>query len=303
MADRPRRRRLRRTLLAALVTFAVAVPVSGAARPAAVPAPAPTVLGPLRDADPAALEERYAVSRRDIRAAGRVADGHGDLKRAASLRAMAVPGRQFLAFDGRDGGRSVEVVGELSTARRVAVLVPGAGIGLDAYGRLRRGAVALQGELGDGGAVVAWLGYRSPATVSPASLTEGRATEAAPGLRALVDGLSATLPGARVTLLCHSYGSVICARAASGTSADAIVLYGSPGTGAQDVASCVPGRGSGPVVAAGTGSAGCPMSGCGCRSSRRWGSGPIRWRTGSGPRCSTRATVATATICCPVRGP
>ncbi|CAM5660182.1 Alpha/beta hydrolase OS=Streptomyces cyaneofuscatus OX=66883 GN=G3I52_22670 PE=4 SV=1 [Streptomyces cyaneofuscatus] len=110
---------------------------------------------------------------------------------------MAVPGRgQFLAFDGRDGGRSVEVVGELSTARRVAVLVPGAGIGLDAYGRLRRGAVALQRELGDGGAVVASLGYRSPATVSPASLTEGRATEAAPGLRALVDGLSATLPGA-----------------------------------------------------------------------------------------------------------
>lgn len=237
MADRPRRRRLRRTLLAALVTFAVAVPVSGAARPAAVPAPAPTVLGPLRDAGPAALEERYAVSRRDIRAARRVADGHGDLKRAASLRAMAATGRQFLSFDGRDGGRSVEVVGELSTARRVAVLVPGAGIGLDAYGRLRRGAVALQGELGDGGAVVAWLGYRSPATVSPASLTEGRATEAAPGLRALVDGLSATLPGARVTLLCHSYGSVICARAAPGTTADAIVLYGSPGTGARDVAS------------------------------------------------------------------
>ncbi|MFD7854122.1 alpha/beta hydrolase [Streptomyces microflavus] len=237
MADRPRRRRLRRTLLAALVTFAVAVPVSGAARPAAVPAPEPTVLGPLRDAGPAALEERYAAGRRDIRAAGRVADGHGDLKRAASLRAMAAPGRQFLSFDGRDGGRSVEVVGGLSTARRVAVLVPGAGIGLDAYGRLRRGAVALQGELGDGGAVVAWLGYRSPATVSPASLTEGRATEAAPGLRALVDGLSTTLPGARVTLLCHSYGSVICARAASGTTADAIVLYGSPGTGARDVAS------------------------------------------------------------------
>ncbi|MEU3832529.1 alpha/beta hydrolase [Streptomyces microflavus] len=237
MADRPRRRRLRRTLLAALVTFAVAVPVSGAARPAAVPAPAPTVLGPLRDAGPAALEERYAASRRDIRAAGRVADGHGDLKRAASLRAMAAPGRQFLSFDGRDGGRSVEVVGELSTARRVAVLVPGAGIGLDAYGRLRRGALALQRELAEGGAVVAWLGYRSPATVSPASLTEGRAAEAAPGLRALVDGLIAALPGARVTLLCHSYGSVICARAASGTTADAIVLYGSPGTGARDVAS------------------------------------------------------------------
>lgn len=236
MADRSRRRRLRRTLLAALVTFSVAVPVSGAARPAAVPAPAPTVLGPLRDASAAALEERYGLSRADIRAAGRAASGHGDLKRAASLRAMAAPGRQFLSFDGRDGGRSVEVVGELSGARRVAVLVPGAGVGLDAYGRLRRGAVALQRELGQGGAVVAWLGYRSPATVSPASVTDGRAAEAAPGLRQLVDRLGAALPGARITLLCHSYGSVICARAASGTPADAIVLYGSPGTGAEDVA-------------------------------------------------------------------
>ncbi|MEU5034690.1 alpha/beta hydrolase [Streptomyces rubiginosohelvolus] len=236
MADRPRRPRLRRTLLAALVTFAVAVPVSGAARPETVPAPAPTALGPLRDASPAALEERYAVSRRDIRAAGRAADAHGDRQRAASLRAMAAPGRQFLSFDGRDGGRSVEVVGELSSARRIAVLVPGAGVALDAYGRLRRGATALREELGGGTAVLAWLGYRSPATVSPAALTTGRADEAVPGLRALVDEVRAARPAARISLLCHSYGSVICARSASGTAADALVLYGSPGVGAESVA-------------------------------------------------------------------
>ncbi|MCI4044023.1 alpha/beta hydrolase [Streptomyces sp. TRM75563] len=237
MPDRPRRPRLRRTLLAALVTFAVAVPVSGAARPAAVPAPAPTALGPLRDASAAALEKRYGVSRADIRAAGRAAKAHGDLKRAASLRAMAAPGRQFLSFDGRDGGRSVEVVGELSSARRIAVLVPGAGVGLDAYWRLRRDARALHRELGEGAAVVAWLGYRSPATVSPAALTTGRADRAAPALRALVDGLHAVRPAARISLLCHSYGSVICARAASGIPADALVLYGSPGVGFEDARS------------------------------------------------------------------
>ncbi|WP_103511858.1 alpha/beta hydrolase [Streptomyces sp. SM13] len=237
MPDRPRRPRLRRTLLAALVTFAVAVPVSGAARPAAVPAPAPTALGPLRDASAAALEERYGVSRADIRAAGRAAKAHGDLKRAASLRAMAAPGRQFLSFDGRDGGRSMEVVGALSSARRIAVLVPGAGVGLDAYWRLRRDARALHRELGEGAAVVAWLGYRSPATVSPAALTTGRADRAAPALRALVDGLHAVRPAARISLLCHSYGSVICARAASGIPADALVLYGSPGVGFEDARS------------------------------------------------------------------
>ncbi|MFF0504433.1 alpha/beta hydrolase [Streptomyces fimicarius] len=236
MPDRPRRPRPRRALLAALVTFAVAVPVSGAARPAAVPAPAPTAIGPLRDASAAALEERYAVSRSDIRAAGRAAAAHGDLKRADSLRAMAAPGRRFLSFDGRDGGRSVEVVGELSSARRIAVLVPGAGVGLDAYGRLRRDARALQRELGEGAAVVAWLGYRSPATVSPAALTTGRADGAAPGLRALVDGLRAVRPAARISLLCHSYGSVICARSAHRTAADALVLYGSPGVGSDNAA-------------------------------------------------------------------
>ncbi|TYR64793.1 alpha/beta hydrolase [Streptomyces parvus] len=237
MPDRPRRPRLRRSLLAALVTFAVAVPVSGAARPEAVPAPAPTVVGPLRDASPAALEERYAVSRSDIRAAGRAAEAHGDLKRADSLRGMAASGRQFLSFDGRDGGRSVEVVGELSSARRIAVLVPGAGVGLDAYWRLRRDARALHRELGEGGAVIVWLGYRSPATISPAALTTGRADEAAPGLRALVDEVRAVRPAARISLLCHSYGSVICARSAPGTSADALVLYGSPGVAVDDARS------------------------------------------------------------------
>ncbi|MER8263318.1 alpha/beta hydrolase [Streptomyces griseus] len=236
MPDRPRGARRFRALLAALVTFAVAVPVSGAARPAAVPAPAPSVHGPLRDADPTALARRYAVSRQDIRAAERAAADHGDLRRAASLREMAEPGRRFLAFDGRDGGRSTEVVGDLSAARRVAVLVPGAGVGLDAYWRLRRDARALQRELGADAAVVAWLGYRTPAAVGPAALTAGRADEAAPGLRALVDGVRAMLPGARISLLCHSYGSVVCARSARGTAADALVLYGSPGVGAPDAA-------------------------------------------------------------------
>ncbi|MEU8769954.1 alpha/beta hydrolase [Streptomyces griseus] len=236
MPDRPRGARRFRALLAALVTFAVAVPVSGAARPAAVPAPAPSVHGPLRDADPTALARRYAVSRQDIRAAERAAAEHGDLRRAASLREMAEPGRQFLAFDGRDGGRSTEVVGDLSAARRVAVLVPGAGVGLDAYWRLRRDARALHRELGADAAVVAWLGYRTPAAVGPAALTAGRADEAAPGLRALVDGVRAMLPGARISLLCHSYGSVVCARSARGTAADALVLYGSPGVGAPDAA-------------------------------------------------------------------
>ncbi|MFF4954582.1 alpha/beta hydrolase [Streptomyces chattanoogensis] len=243
MASRPRSSRLRRTLLAALVTASVAVPVSGAARPTAVPAPVPAELGPLT-ATPAALDARYAANRAGIRAAARMAAGHGDRRRAAALRTMAGPARHFLSFDGRDGGRTAEVFGDLAHAGRIAVLVPGSDTGLETYGRFRDGAVALQREMnGRGGrsAVIAWLGYETPGTVSPTVLTPGRAEDGARQLRSFIGELSGALPrspGAapRISLVCHSYGSVVCGRAApSGLRVADIILYGSPGTGADTV--------------------------------------------------------------------
>ncbi|MFH8408577.1 alpha/beta hydrolase [Streptomyces sp. NPDC018019] len=235
MATRPRARRLHRALLVALVTASVTVPVSGAARPAAVPAPAPAALAPLTTASPAALAERYAAGRDGIRAAERAAARHGDRTRAAALRVMAAPARQFLSFDGRDGGRTAEVVGDLARAERVTVLVPGSDTGLDTYARFRSGAVALQRELGGRSAVVAWLGYRTPGTVSPEVLTPALADEAAPRLVSFLGELASAKPVARVSLLCHSYGSVVCARAAADARVADIVLYGSPGTGADTV--------------------------------------------------------------------
>ncbi|AJC54113.1 alpha/beta hydrolase [Streptomyces sp. 769] len=240
MAPRPRTRRLTRTLLAVLVTASVAVPVSGAARPAAVPAPAPTALGPLRDTTPTALARRYATTRADIRAAERAADAHGDHRRAAALHAMADPGRHFLTFDGRDGGRSTEVYGDLAHADRIAVLVPGSDTGLDTYQRLRDGARALQQQLrrepGGHSAVLAWLGYPTPATFGPAALTIARADDAAPELVAFTRQLRNADPTARIALLCHSYGSVVCGRAAPDLPATDLVLYGSPGVGADTAA-------------------------------------------------------------------
>nr|WTB34517.1 alpha/beta hydrolase family protein [Streptomyces sp. NBC_00830] len=225
-----------RTLLAALVVAAVAVPMAGAARPSAVPAPAPAALVPLRAATPSDLADRYAVNRGSILAAERMATRHGDGKRAAALRVLADPARHFFSFDGRDGGRSVEVFGDLSRARRIAVLVPGAGISLDRYWRLRAGAVALRGELGAGSAVIGWLGYETPDTVSRASVTTGRAKGAATELRTFLAELKRAEPSARTSLLCHSYGSVVCAEAAPGLAVSDIVLYGSPGTGVDNVA-------------------------------------------------------------------
>ncbi|MDG9702777.1 alpha/beta hydrolase [Streptomyces sp. DH37] len=232
---RRRRRRLRRALLSALVVASVAVPVAGAARPSQVPAPEPAALGPLV-ASPEALAARYAANRAGIRAAGRAAGRHGDAGRAAALRAMAEPDRRFLLFDGRDGGRSAEVFGDLSRAGRIAVLVPGSDTGLDRYERLRTGARTLLRELDGRSAVVAWLGYETPGTVSPAVLTTGRAEEAAPGLRRFTGELAHARPGARISLLCHSYGAVVCGLAASGLEADALVLYGGPGAGADSAA-------------------------------------------------------------------
>ncbi|WMX48509.1 alpha/beta hydrolase [Streptomyces roseicoloratus] len=239
----PRAARLRRALLAALVTAAVALPLAGAARPGEVPAPEPGATLPLTATEPAALaaqlDARYARQRTALRAAAHTAETHGAHDRAASLRAMAAPDRSFLTFDGRDGGRGAETVGDLARAERIAVLVPGADTGLDHYGRFRAGALALQAELrrapDSRTAVLAWLGYRTPGTGSAASLTPGRADQAAPALRSFVDEIHRIRPQARITLLCHSYGSVVCARAAAGTAADAIVLYGSPGTGSDHV--------------------------------------------------------------------
>ncbi|MGW1890510.1 alpha/beta hydrolase [Streptomyces sp. NPDC002004] len=226
--------RLRRTLLAALVVAAVAVPVSAAGRPG-VPAPAPAHLA--ADASPAS---RYLANRADAARAAGMARAHGDRSRAAHLRAMAAPARHLLAFDARGAGQAVEVFGDLTTAHRVAVLVPGSDTSLDTYARFRAGAIALRHRVGPDTAVVAWLGYRTPGTVSREVLTTGRADEAVPRLLAFLRQLRALNPGARMSLLCHSYGSVVCGRAAPGLDAAGgvgdLVLFGSPGTGADSVA-------------------------------------------------------------------
>ncbi|MFG2293452.1 alpha/beta hydrolase [Streptomyces sp. NPDC048603] len=255
LASGPRRPgRLRRTLLAALVAAAVVVPVSAAAS-ARVPAPAA-----VRFAESATPAERYAANRAGLAEAVRVAEAAGRTGRADRLRAMAAGGSaQFLAFDGHGDGRAVEVFGDLTTADRVAVLVPGSDTTLDTYQRFRAGAVSLQQRLRaehPNSAVVAWLGYDTPGTVSPAVLTTGRADDAAAELGAFLDLAARFGPaGARHTLLCHSYGSVVCARTETGPAVGDIALFGSPGTGAARAdelptgARVWAGRGSGDWIA------------------------------------------------------
>lgn len=223
-------------LLAAFVGAVVAVPMSGMARPTTVPAPVPAHAGPLPPGTANALAERYVATRNDIQAAARVAADHGDHIRAAALYAMAAPDRTFLTFDGRDGGRTAEVFGDLTKADRIAVLVPGSDTNIDTYGRLGSGAMALARELGDRAAVIAWLGYKTPSTVSLDVLTTRRADEVSGALHRFVEELAAVKPSAGISVVCHSYGSVVCARAAAGLGVSDIVLLGSPGTSYDNVA-------------------------------------------------------------------
>ncbi|GGW62504.1 hypothetical protein GCM10010503_44770 [Streptomyces lucensis JCM 4490] len=229
----------RRALLATLLTAAIVAPLSGAARPG-IPAPAPAVLGPLT---PAKLPTAYAANRANADEAARMAAAHGDTRRAAADRALAAPSRHLLTFDGRGTGLATEVLGDLARADRVAVLVPGSDTSLDTYARFHRASAALYGDLthrapaGTRVAVVAWLGYRTPGTVSTTVATTGRADRAAPRLRALVGRLRDLTPArARIALLCHSYGSVVCGRSAHALDVDDIALVGSPGTGAHTAA-------------------------------------------------------------------
>ncbi|MFE9928211.1 alpha/beta hydrolase [Streptomyces sp. NPDC005533] len=246
--------RRRRTLLAALVAVAVAFPISAAAS-AEAPAPAPVTF-----AEDAAPQVRYAANRANLAEAARMAQEGDRTGRAARLRTMEAAGAaQFLAFDGRGKGRAVEVFGELETTDRVAVLVPGSDTTLDTYERFRAGAIALQERLQAGhphSAVVAWLGYDTPGTVSTTVLTAARADVAATELAPFLDRLGAmAAPGARLSLLCHSYGSVVCARTTTGPAVSDVALFGSPGTGASAArdlptgARVWAGRGSGDWVA------------------------------------------------------
>ncbi|MEU3889491.1 alpha/beta hydrolase [Streptomyces sp. NPDC029041] len=236
---RRRAGRWRRAALAALITGAVVVPLSGAVRPQ-TPAPAPANLAPLTAST---LDEAYAANRANAAEAARTAAAHHDRDRAATDRRLAAPTRHLLRFDGRGSGRVTEVLGDLARADRIAVLVPGSDTSLDTYGRFHAAAAALHRQLGRQApagtrtAVVAWLGYETPGTVSTTVTTTGRADQAAPHLRALVADLRAIAgAGPRIALLCHSYASVVCGRAAPGLAVDDIALVGSPGTGADTAA-------------------------------------------------------------------
>lgn len=148
--------------------------------------------------------------------------------------ANAPAGDQVLAYDPRGRGLIARVAGDLENAAHVAVIVPGSDIDVSTADRTARWAADLQEAAGDDTAVIAWVGYTTPAGIGP-DLATGRLAEAgAERLARFTDGLDAAgLPAP--SLFCHSYGSVVCGLAAPGADARDIVAVGSPGMRADDV--------------------------------------------------------------------
>ena len=152
---------------------------------------------------------------------------------------MAAPARHLLTFDGRGPGRAVEVLGDLLKADHIAVLVPGSDTSLDTYDRFRRAARALHDRTGprhSGDRLARLRNTRNDQRNGPHA--HPSRTRRPPPAR--VHTRTATAWWATrtsVSLLCHSYGSVVCARAAPDRDdVDDMALFGSPGTGADTAA-------------------------------------------------------------------
>jgi hypothetical protein len=154
---------------------------------------------------------------------------------SAAMRASGAPyagwaaaGRRFVAFDPRGDGLAVELVGDLATADRVAILVPGVGGTLADFDRglggVRRRAPSVQARVLSAElhavdararvAVVAWLGYDPPEGLGVDAARRERAGAGARALTGFVATLVADRPGLAVTLVGHSYGALVLGLAA-----------------------------------------------------------------------------------------
>jgi pimeloyl-ACP methyl ester carboxylesterase len=190
--------------------------------------------------DPAALSRIYDANQSAMRTAG------------PPYSHWVGRGRHFLAFDPRGSGRVVEVFGDLGAADRIAVLVPGVSTtahnfntGLD---DVRDRAPAVQARAlynatraaapGQHVAVIAWLGYDAPQGVGRDAAREELARAGATSLDRFTQDLAIMRPNARLTLIGHSYGSVVAGLAAASLPAQVkdLVVVGSPGMGVSRVA-------------------------------------------------------------------
>ena len=156
----------------------------------------------------------------------------------------AAEGRHFLFFDPAGDGQTAEVFGDLNRASRIVILVPGVATTLVDFDRglggVARRAPGVQGRTlyqqlskrDRDVAVISWLGYDPPDGLGPAAATEGRARTGARRLTTFVRDVLRQRPDATVTLIGHSYGSLVVGLAARDLpEVPDVIALGSPGLG------------------------------------------------------------------------
>ncbi|MFJ9036006.1 alpha/beta hydrolase [Streptomyces sp. NPDC102406] len=181
----------------------------------------------------------------DIRLSER---GHADAKqRMKRFALLSRPDRKILAFDPLGNGRVAEVFGDLDTAERVSVVVPGVDTNVLTFQRtfrkysapvgMARSLYAAERAVSPHirTAVIAWADYTAPVGLGVDAATSMRADDGAVRLNATLRGLPGRSP---ITLYCHSYGSVVCGVAARHlpSRVSDITVAGSPGMRAENAA-------------------------------------------------------------------
>lgn len=211
---------------------------------------APAVVGNL-DGVPYAVRDR---ANRAVLASG-LADRAAPAARTAMLgqvrdslvHAAGEPDRYLVTLDARGSGRAAIAIGDLDTASDVTVVVPGmfftvtgqmtdfTNTANDLYSEQATLAGIAAPAAGNGVAVVAWMGYRTPDLSNILSL--GLAKTGAARLERAVDGVRQVRDGdePRVNIVAHSYGSTtaLMALASGRMSADTLTVLGSPGSDVQ----------------------------------------------------------------------
>jgi hypothetical protein len=195
-----------------------------------------------------ALGKARAHELRLAKAADLTQDGRREAGQLAHRYAsLAAADKQILAFDPSGQGRVAEVFGDLDTAQRTAVVVPGVDTDIMTFQRSTKPYSAPEGmaealyageraaEPRGRYAVIAWADYTTPDGLGLDASTGEMAEAGAVRLNQLVRSLPNTTS---VQLFCHSYGSVLCgvgaARLPQGKVTD-IAVYGSPGMRAANV--------------------------------------------------------------------
>jgi len=162
--------------------------------------------------------------------------------------------RTLVSLDPSADAKASIVVGDLSTAAYVSVLVPGmymsVGEQIESWAQVAQEQYELQtgflqrmlGPRGKGGApgvaVVAWIGYQTPVLTNIGGTT--LATQGADSLERTLAGIRALRSGNQphLSLFAHSYGSTAALMALERhtVTVDSLALMGSPGSPAQSVA-------------------------------------------------------------------